>query len=287
LDVLVVDGLKLALYGLHRGGGAEPETLARRARAAQDAGFEALWVGDHIALPVDESGDPATQQRLEAVVALTYLAALTTRIRLGFGVIVLPQRQPVLLAKQLSSIDFLSGGRLTVGIGVGWVEPELTALGVSMAERAARTDEYLAAMRVLWDEPTPSFAGEFVSFAGVVQRPRPVQRPHPPIVIGGHAPAALRRAVCSGNGWYGWDLDVEQTAVALAGLREAQSRYGRPAGLGELEISITPPGLPDVDTARRYADLGVHRLVLQPDTLDGPAMDELIATVGETLIGRV
>nr|WP_052479191.1 LLM class F420-dependent oxidoreductase [Kibdelosporangium sp. MJ126-NF4]CTQ89998.1 Luciferase-like monooxygenase superfamily [Kibdelosporangium sp. MJ126-NF4] len=283
----MVDGLKLALYGLHRGSGAEPETLARRARAAEDAGFEALWVGDHIALPVDESGDPAAQQRLEAVVALTYLAALTTRIRLGFGVIVLPQRQPVLLAKQLSTIDFLSGGRLTVGIGVGWVEPELAALGVPMAERAARTDEYLAAMRVLWDEPTPSFTGEFVSFADVIQRPRPVQRPHPPIVIGGHAPAALRRVVRSGNGWYGWDLDVEQTAVALAGLREAQSRHGRPAELGELEITITPPGLPDVGTARRYADLGVHRLVLQPHTMDGSDLDELIATVGETLVGRV
>ncbi len=281
------EGLKLALYGLHRGSSAEPEVLARRARAAEDAGFEALWVGDHIALPVDESGDPATQVRLEAVVALTQLAALTTRVRLGFGLIVLPQRQPVLLAKQLSSIDFLSGGRLTVGIGVGWVEPELNALGVSMAERAARTDEYLAAMRVLWDEPTPSFTGQFVSFAGVIQRPRPAQRPHPPIVIGGHAPAALRRAVRSGNGWYGWDLDVEQTAAALADLSSAESRYGRPAELGELEITITPPGLVDVDTARRYADVGVHRLVLQPHTMAGSAMDELITTVGDTLVGRV
>jgi probable F420-dependent oxidoreductase len=287
LDGSVPDGLKLALYGLHRGDSAEPETLARRARAAEDAGFEALWVGDHIALPVDESGDPATQPRLEAVVALTHLAALTTRVRLGFGVIVLPQRQPVLLAKQLSSIDFLSGGRLTVGVGVGWVEPELNALGVSMAERAARADEYLAAMRVLWDEPTPSFTGEFVSFAGVVQRPRPAQRPHPPIVIGGHAPSALRRAVRSGNGWYGWDLDVEQTATALADLRAAESRHGRPAELGELEITITPPGLPDVATARRYADLGVRRLVLQPHTMAGPAMDELITTAGDTLIGRI
>jgi alkanesulfonate monooxygenase SsuD/methylene tetrahydromethanopterin reductase-like flavin-dependent oxidoreductase (luciferase family) len=142
-------------------------------------------------------------------------------------------------------------------------------------------------MRVLWDEPTPSFTGEFVSFAGVVQRPRPAQRPHPPIVIGGHAPSALRRAVRSGNGWYGWDLDVEQTATALADLRAAESRHGRPAELGELEITITPPGLPDVATARRYADLGVRRLVLQPHTMAGPAMDELITTAGDTLIGRI
>jgi probable F420-dependent oxidoreductase len=282
----VADGLKLALYGLHRGSSAEPETLVRRARAAEDAGFEALWVGDHIALPLS-GGDPPDQPRLEAVVALAHLAALTSRIRLGFGVIVLPQRQPVLLAKQLSSIDFLSGGRLTVGVGVGWIEPELRAMGVSLTERAARTDEYLAAMRMLWDEPVPSFAGEFVSFSGVLQRPRPVQRPHPPIIVGGHVPAAYRRAVQSGNGWYGWDLDVEQTATTVAALRAAQQRYDRPAELGELEITITPPDVVDVDTARRYADAGVHRLVFQPHTMDGSAMDELIDSVGSTLIGRV
>ncbi|HEV2777852.1 MAG TPA: TIGR03619 family F420-dependent LLM class oxidoreductase [Actinophytocola sp.] len=281
----MADGLKLALYGLHRGSSAEPETLARRARAAEEAGFEALWVGDHIAMPV--GGDPPDQPRLEAVVAVAHLAALTTRIRLGFGVIVLPQRQPVLLAKQLSSIDFLSGGRLTVGVGVGWIEPELRAMGVSPAERAARTDEYLAAMRALWDEPVPSFDGTFVSFDGVLQRPRPVQRPHPPIIVGGHVPAAYRRAVRSGNGWYGWDLDVEAAAAAVAELRAAQQRYDRPAELGELEITITPPDLVDVATARRYAEAGVHRLVFQPHTMDGTAMDELIDTVAGTLIGRV
>src|SRR6266536_1157376 len=115
--------MKIALYGLHRGSSADPETMARRARRAEELGFESLWIGDHIALPA-EGADSATQPRLEAVVALTHLAALTTRVRLGLGVIVLPQRQPVLLAKQLTSIDVLSGGRLIVGIGAGWVEPE-------------------------------------------------------------------------------------------------------------------------------------------------------------------
>jgi probable F420-dependent oxidoreductase len=179
-------------------------------------------------LPVDESGDPAVQDRLEAVVAITHLAALTTRVRLGFGVIVLPQRQPVLLAKQLSSIDFLSGGRLTVGVGVGWSEPELNAMGVSLAERAARTEEYLAAMRVLWDEPTPSFTGTSVSFDGVVQRPRPAQRPHPPIVIGGHAPASYRRAVQSGNGWYGWRATGTAAHPSWASWRSRSPRRACP-----------------------------------------------------------
>jgi probable F420-dependent oxidoreductase len=273
--------MKLALYGLHRGACAEPETLARLGLLAEDVGFEGLWVGDHIALPPDGSQEPV---RLEAVVTLTYLAAVTTRIGLGLGVVVLPQRQPVLLAKQLSSLDFLSGGRLTVGVGGGWLEPELNAMGVTVAERAARLDEYMAAMRALWAEPMPAFTGEFVSFAGVSQRPRPVQRPHPPLVVGGHAPAALRRAVRHGNGWYGWDTDVEATAAVLAKLRAIPDR---PAELGDLEITITPPAVPDLNTARRYADLGVHRLVLQPETMDAAAMAKLITTAGETLIGQL
>ena len=286
----MADGLKLGLFGLHRGGSAEPDTLVRRARLAEDVGFESFWIGDHIALPsgaLAQGGDPPDQPRLEAVVALAYMAALTRRVRLAVGVIVLPQRQPVLLAKQLSTIDVLSKGRLIVGIGVGYLEPELRALGVSLADRGARTDEYLAAMRALWNEPTASFAGRFVSFADVVERPRPVQRPHPPIVIGGHSPAAFRRTIQAGNGWHGWDLDLEQTAQALAGLRETASRVERPAGLGELEITITPRGTVDVDTATRYADLGVHRLAIQPHTMDGSPMDELITTIGETLVGRV
>jgi probable F420-dependent oxidoreductase len=208
-------------------------------------------------------------------------------VRLAIGVIVLPQRQPVLLAKQLTTIDHLSKGRLIVGIGVGYLEPELRALGASLADRGARTDEYLAAMRALWAESTPDFAGRFVSFAGLIERPRPVQRPHPPIVVGGHSAAALRRAVTAGDGWYGWELDLEQTARSLGELREMAGRIERPAGLRELEITITPRGIPDVDTARRYAALGVHRLAIQPHTADGTAIDELIETIGDRLIGRI
>lgn len=281
----MADGLKLGLYGLHRGSSADPDTMARRARLAEEIGFESLWVGDHIAMP-PSFDDPPDQPRIEALVAVTQLAALTSRVRVALGVVVLPQRQPVLLAKQLASIDTLSRGRLIVGVGVGYVEPELRAMGVTLGERAARTDEYLAVARVLWDEPVASFSGQFVSFDGLMQRPRPVQLPHPPIVVGGESPAALRRAVQQGNGWYGWEMDLDATAEALRRLREAEQRYGRPEELGELEITITV-GAVDLDTARRYADLGVHRLAFQPPTMDGTAMDELIGTVGDTLAGRV
>jgi probable F420-dependent oxidoreductase len=223
-------GVRFGLYGLHKGENTAPQTLARRAQAAEEAGFESLWVGDHIALPPGEGNPP----RLEAMVALTYLAAVTSRVRLGVGLIVLPQRQPVLLAKQLTSLDVLSGGRLTVAVGAGYVEPELHAMGVSLAERGARTDEYLAAMYALWDA-APSFTGRFVSFSGVVQHPSPVQRPHPPIVVGGHSAAAYRRAVRHGSGWYGWGLDVDETgqALALSALAETVRVERRPASRGQ------------------------------------------------------
>jgi probable F420-dependent oxidoreductase len=224
-------------------------------------------------------GNPA---RLEALVALTYLAAVTGRVRLGVGLIVLPQRQPVLL----TSLDVLSGGRLTVAVGAGYVEPELHAMGVSLAERGARTDEYLAAMRALWDA-SPSFTGRFVSYAGVVQHPSPVQRPHPPIVVGGHSAAAYRRAVRHGNGWYGWGLDVEQTAQALRALAGATRGEQRPVALGDLEITVTPPGPPDLDTVRRYADVGVDRLIIELEGIDDAAVDGVIASVGEELAGHV
>jgi probable F420-dependent oxidoreductase len=276
------DRLKLGLYALHRGSGIQPDTLARRARSAEEAGFESLWVGDHIAVPAG----PQEVPRLEALIALTALAAATSRVRLGVGLIVLPQRQPVLLAKQLTSLDVLSGGRLTVGIGAGYIEPELRAMGVALSERAARTEEHLAVLRALWRGDT-SFTGRFVSFDGVVQRPGPVQRPHPPIVVGGHSPAAFRRAARHGNGWYGWDLDLDETARAIADLDAAVRREGRPAELGDLEITISPPGTVDVDTARRYADLGVHRVVLHPSADEGSAMEDLIAHAADTLVGRV
>ncbi|MGE3911428.1 MAG: TIGR03619 family F420-dependent LLM class oxidoreductase, partial [Chloroflexota bacterium] len=190
--------LSFGLFGLHRGTNADPEVLARRAQLAESAGFESVWLGDHVTLPYGEQAFPylpADEPRLEVVVALGYLAAVTNRVRLGLGVIVLPQRQPVLLAKQLTTVDVLSRGRLIFGVGVGYLVPELEALGANLADRGARTDEYLAAIRAIWDAEAPSFSGRFVQFTNVMQRPLPVQQPHPPIVVGGSSVPAYRRAI--------------------------------------------------------------------------------------------
>ena len=177
--------LRFGLHGLHHGPNCDPEVLGRRARAAEQAGFESLWVGDHIVLPTSADRLPGAPDlpRLEAVVALTFMAAHTRSIRLAAGVIVLPQRNPVVLAKQLSTVDALSSGRLIVGLGAGWLEPELRAIGVPFRTRGAMTDDYIAAMRALWSEGVAEYEGRFVSFADVLERPLPVQRPYPPIVL--------------------------------------------------------------------------------------------------------
>jgi alkanesulfonate monooxygenase SsuD/methylene tetrahydromethanopterin reductase-like flavin-dependent oxidoreductase (luciferase family) len=132
---------------------------------------------------------------------------------------------------------------------------------VPFEERGARADEYIEAMRALWTEDKPSYQGRFVSFSGVQARPRPVQQPHPPFIVGGMSAAAYRRATRFGNGWYGFALDLDGTEQSLAGLRKAAKDATRPAELGELEISVTPRIALDHDTLRRFEDLGVDRVV--------------------------
>ena len=275
--------MEFALYGLHRGSSVDPEVLRARAARAEAVGFEGLWVGDHIALP-ETAPDPASEPRLEALTALTFLAAVTRTVRLGVGVLVLPQRQPVLLAKQLTSLDVLCGGRLTVGIGGGYVEQELGAFGVPLSDRGARPGEHLEALLALWAGQR-EFAGRWVAFADVVQSPSPVQRPRPPLVVGGHAPAALRRAVRVGDGWFGWDLDVPQAAAAVRALDEEAAAADRSGP--RLEISVTPPQGLTAELAADYAAAGVDRLVLQPGRFTGSEIDELVEHAGEELIGRV
>jgi len=189
------------------------------------------------------------------------------------------------LAKELASVDVVSGGRLLFGIGAGYLEPEFAALGIPFADRGRRTDEYLDAILALWDEPSPRFKGKFVAFSGIDANPRPVQRPHPPIHVGGQSLGAYRRALCRGNGWYGFALDVENARRCLADLSAVRGRVARPAELGPLEITITPPpGLRPEDVAR-YADLGVHRLVLLILARTGSELLSQVEGAAEAFLG--
>jgi probable F420-dependent oxidoreductase len=256
--------MNYGIYGINVGPCSDPETAVRVAEAAEEAGYESLWTGEHVVLPdpqVPPSPAPPELPFLDPAVALAYLAGCTERVKLATGIIILPQRNPAVLAKELASVDVLSNGRLIFGIGVGYLKPEFAALGIPFERRGPRSDEYLDAMLALWTQPSPAFRGEFVDFGGIQAMPRPVQQPHPPIVVGGMSPGAYRRAVERGHGWYGFALDPAATATCIEGLEAARRACDRPEALGPLEITITPPGSIDRDLARRYEDLGVQRLV--------------------------
>src|SRR4051794_8848708 len=266
--------IKLGLFNINMGTQSRPDGMAVAARAAEAAGFESLWAGEHVILPdpqVPPSPMAPQAPALDPFVGLTYAAAMTTTIRLATGIVILPQRNPVVLAKQVASLDVLSGGRFTLGVGVGYLEPEFRAIGANFEQRGAVTDEYLDAMVHLWYDDHPEFHGRFAAFDGIDAHPRPVQQPIP-IVIGGHTPAAYRRAVARGQGWYGFALTPEGTAECLEALRLAAGQVDRPAALGPLEISVTPRGRLTAEKASAFAALGVHRLVpMPPPTSDGVA----------------
>src|SRR5438874_10580722 len=280
--------MKFGLHSVNLHGCSYPDAAARFGRAAEASGFESLWAADHVVLP-----DPPVPGRpmapdmrlLDPIVALTFLAVHTSRILLGTGVVILPQRQAVVLAKQLASLDVLSSGRLLFGLGVGWCEPEMRSVGVPFAERGRVADDYLAAMRAIWTQPKPSHRGPYVSFEGVQAMPRPVQTPIP-IVVGGRTPPAYRRAVTQGHGWYGFGLDVAETQKSVSALRDIEKTTPRPQALGRLEISITPPGfdVPDTATIEAYAAAGVDRLILRPrPDMDARALASFAAETGRLL----
>ncbi|HEX5064823.1 MAG TPA: LLM class F420-dependent oxidoreductase [Myxococcota bacterium] len=274
--------MKLGLFGINFGPCADPAVAARVAQAAEAAGYESVWTGEHVVLPDPQappSPAPPQTPMLDPAVALGFLAGHTRRIRLATGIIILPQRNPLVLAKELASVDVVSGGRLVAGLAAGYLKAEFDALGVSFERKGERADEAIEVLRTLWTQPKPSFRGEFWSFSGIQAHPMPVQKPHPPIVVGGHSPGAFRRAVRQGNGWYGFALDLERTRACVDGLEKARAEVARPATLGPLEIGLTPAVALDRDSVRRYEDLGVERLV---PIARGRTADELVAFVEQT-----
>jgi probable F420-dependent oxidoreductase len=264
--------VKLGLFSINMGMSSTPDGLVRIARAAEAAGFDSVWAGEHVVLPdpqVPPSPMAPQDPVLDPLLALAWAAAHTSTIRLATGIVILPQRNPVVLAKQLASLDVLTDGRVVLGIGVGYLEPEFRAIGADFAHRGAVTDEHLDAMQHLWYDEHPEFHGRFVDFAGVDAYPRPVQRPIP-VVVGGHTRSAYQRAVARAHGWYGFALGPDDAATSLAGLRAAASEVSRPAELGDLEITVTPRGRLTEAKATAFAELGVHRLVpFPPPTADG------------------
>lgn len=241
--------------------------------AAEEVGFESVWTVEHViwpheydsVYPYHPTGKmPGTPEVPipDPLVWLTWIAAVTSRIRLGTGVMILPLRNPLVLAKQLATLDHLSGGRMELGVGAGWLEEEFSAVGVPFAGRGRRVDETIDAMRLLWSETSASFAGEVFSFEGVALNPKPVGGAIP-IVVGGQSNAAIRRTVARGDGFYPGPDSLEELERIIGALHDACEVAGR--DVAEIEISAAFPGrfLDDPPGAVEVmADLGVDRMMV-------------------------
>ena len=254
----------LGLFGANMGVCATADGAAQIGALAEELGYDSLWMGEHVVAPsprVAPSPIDPDYPMLDPLIALAFMAGVTERVRLATGIVILPQRNPVVLAKQLATLDVVSRGRVVFGMGVGYLEPEMSAIGVPMEGRGARADEYLLAMRELWDADAPSFRGRHVAFEGIDAHPRPVQRPLP-VVVGGHSAAAHRRAVLHADGWYGYMLDRAAAAQQIQSLRDEAQAAGR--DLAGFTITVSPAERLDPDSVRAFGDLGVDRLVLVP-----------------------
>ena len=264
--------MRIGLHALGIGIGARREVIDAVAVAAEDAGFSTLWVGEHVVM-VDRSASrypyapdgriavPADADWLDPMIALSFAAAATSTIRLATGVLLLPEHNPVTLAKSAASLDRLSHGRLTLGIGIGWSQEEFAALGVPFRRRGARTDEYLLAMRALWCQDPASFTGDFVNFADIRVNPKPVRDGRIPIIVGGNSDAALGRAARTGDGWYGFNLtDAAHAGERITLLRALCETADRDPS--EVEIAVALDHDPGPQEHRDLVQLGVDELVL-------------------------
>jgi len=277
--------MKIGLFGINFGVAGDVDAMITIARAAEAAGLESVWTGEHIVLPdpqVPPSPSHPQTPFLDPAVALSHIAAHTSHIRLGTGVIILPQRNPVVLAKELASVDVVSKGRLIFGLGAGYLEPEFRALGAPFEERGDVTDEAITAIKALWTMERPAHKGRFFSFSGIDAQPRPVQKPHPPIVVGGMSRLGVLRAARFGNGWYGFLTDVDATADRLEWLRVFKEKGLRSPELGDVEISVTPPKRLTRELVEKYEAIGVHRLI---PALNASTLDSALRFVDE--IGKI
>jgi probable F420-dependent oxidoreductase len=284
---------------------ATPEIIRRAAVRAEALGYDSVWVSDHVVVPRANVANFGTTI-FDPLITLGVVAGATSRVRLGTTVLIVPYRQAVVTAKMISSLDALSGGRVIVGVGAGWVAAESAMLGVPFAERGPMTDEYLRAMRELWTSPSPSFSGKYVQFHDLHFEPRPIQTPHPPIWVGGHSHAALRRSIELGAAWHPINRSTEELRAGvaeLARLSRARGRATPPALTLRNDVRILRPGEAApasahagrviagepaalVDQIAELAGCGVEELVLELLAADGPELDAQMDAFAERVRPR-
>lgn len=264
--------MDIGFYAPFVAGYADPAFMLRAAKAAEDLGFHSIWVPEHVLLFDEyESRYPYTGDGrlriaedggvLGPLPFLSYLAAGTSRIRLGTGICLIPQRNPVYTAKDAATVDWLSGGRLDLGVGIGWLAEEFAALDVPWKQRAQRTNSYIKVIQSLWSDSISTYKDKYYDLPASRQNPKPIQKPHPPIHFGGESDPALERTAALGQGWFGYALTPEETVERMTVLKGMLAAHGRT--IDEIYVSVAPnaPGI-DEGVLERYAAAGVDQVIL-------------------------
>lgn len=266
-------------------GVSDPEQMVAFAQKAESVGLESVWTFEHAVVPLDytsrypysRSGKMAVTPEthfVDPLIALSFVAAHTKTIRLGTGINILPQANPLMAAKQVASLDFVSGGRFIYGVGAGWLEEEFNALGVPFEKRGARFDDYLVAIKKVWSGEVVEHQSAHVQWSGWKSYPLPVQKPHPPIVIGGTGDAAMRRVVAHGDGWFAPTAGTQQLAELIGKLHAEAKRVGRDPNTIEISAMWFYGG-EGIESVAAYRDLGVSRLIAPLYALGGGFIEGL------------
>ncbi len=274
--------------------GTNPESALEICRVAESAGFDSVWGGEHVIRPDSiRSPYPYTEDGKmpgdagspipDPLIWLAYVAAVAPTLKLGTCILIVPQRNPLVLAKELATLDHLSGGRVELGIGVGWLEEEFRALGVPWERRGARTDEYIAAMRALWAGPHAEYHGEFVDFEPATCNPRPVNG-NIPILVGGDTPAAIRRAARLADGYFPGTGDPAVLASLVGQLAEEAAAVGRDPSEIAIHAIFGPQMKDPLAGVAQLAEIGVSRAMLPAFFFLGPDGLERLAEFGEKVV---
>lgn len=286
--------MQFGIVFANTGRAVQPEGAVALAQIAEEAGFDSLWTVEHVvvpagyesAYPYSSSGKmpgPEESPIPDPLIWLTWVAAATQRIKLATGILILPQRHPAVLAKEVATLDVLSGGRVILGVGVGWLKEEFDVLGVPFEERGPRTDDHIEALRAFWTQDEPTFEGPFTTFHRAKSYPKPVQDGGVPIVIGGHTAIAAKRAGRLGDGFFPASAKFED----LAGILEVMRATATDAGRDPDAIEVTAGGAMDVDGVKKYADVGVHRMVIPALGRNPEEWKQVLGTFGEQVISKL
>ena len=275
---------------------ATPEYMHALGAGCEERGIASIWVAEHVVLfdegayaskyPYSADGRfPAAGEvgLLDPFNALSFLAACTRTVRLGTGIVLVPQRNPVYTAKEVATVDWMSNGRLDFGIGIGWLAEEFDVLGVPFERRGARCREYIDVMKSLWTAPVSEYEGELYRLRSCRQYPKPVQRPHPPIHFGGESGPALKRVADLGQGWYGYDLDPAGAGERVARLTKLLAERGR--SIEEVKVSVCPYLRPvTLESVEAYRDAGVDQLIVFAMAADVDELRSVLDSLAESVV---